>query len=198
MAKTKCEICNRTFKNQNGLDQHNSDKHPKPVKNTKAPKNAKKLGAWLTIIVLIGLFAWGVSFFVGDISECKTMSVTEMNIGGHNNLVSHIHADLKIIIDGAEQVIPTNVGVLPGVMRPTHTHDSTGHIHIEGTCPRDFLVGDFFQVWNKGFDQECIFDKCTDSGTIEMRVNGKDNLDFENYIMGDGDLMVIEYNSNGI
>jgi hypothetical protein len=104
----------------------------------------------------------------GDTSSCKTDPVTEINIGDHSNLALHIHPELQIMIDGIPQPIPSNIGVQTGVMRPLHTHDSTGVLHVEGPCQRDFTIGEFFQIWDQTFTAECIFDKCTSQGTLEM------------------------------
>jgi len=67
MAERKrCEICNRNFKSQEGLDMHNEAKHSsskeEPKKEGKSfkvsPKKIKKLLIWL---VILGLIVWGVS-----------------------------------------------------------------------------------------------------------------------------------------
>ena len=54
-------------------------------------------------------------------------------------------------------------------------------------------LGYFFKVWGKTFNKDCIFDYCTDKGTLKMFVNGKENFDFENYFMHDKDEILIEY-----
>ena len=83
-------------------------------------------------------------------------------------------------------------------MRPLHTHDSSGEVHIEGPYARDFTIGEFFQIWNKTFNSTCIFENCigTESNsTLKMSVNGQESQQFENHIMRDGDEIVIEFTS---
>lgn len=193
--KVRCEICDRTFKDEEGLAQHNAAKHP--IANTKRNFNSKKIRNWTIFIMIIALIiiflGWMISSAFTSINSCKTAPVEEINIGGHTNLKLHIHIDLRILIDGNEEFIPANIGILSGVMRPIHTHDASGEIHIEGPCARDFTLGDFFKIWGREFNSQCVFDKCTDAGSLKITVNGKDNNEFENYIMRDRDNILIEF-----
>lgn len=42
-------------------------------------------------------------------------------------------------------------------MRPLHTHDTSGQIHVEPIVARDITIGDFFLVWGKVFNSSGIF-----------------------------------------
>jgi hypothetical protein len=122
----------------------------------------------------------------------------------------HLHPKLTIIIDGEQVPIPDDIGSRTGKivdthlsgmrMSPTHTHESDGTIHVENNNPtikpETLTLGYFFFVWDKTFNSECIFDHCTDKGTLTMVVNGNKNTEFENYVMQDGDDIVIEYKTN--
>jgi len=195
--KVRCEICDRTFKDIEGLAQHNTAKHSSSSREVKTSVNAKKVRNWAIFVVILGLIIGGiyliVSSTVSGINYCKIAPVIDTNIGGHTNVKLHVHSNLRIVIDGKEQFIPANIGVSPGIMRPLHTHEPDNKIHIEGLCPREFTIGEFFQVWGKRFDSECIFDKCTDSGGLRMIVNGKENKEFDKYVMRDEDKIVIEF-----
>ena len=192
--KVRCEICNRDFKDADSLEQHNMAKHPVVEKRK---FNSRKIGNWVIFILIVaGVFSfilWTVMGAIKESSSCKTDPVTEINIGGHNNVKLHIHADLQIIIDGKEEFIPANIGISTGVMRPLHTHDTDGEIHIEGPCARNFRLGEFFDVWGRNFNSKCIFDKCDDLGVLKMKINGIESNEFENYIMKDHDNILIEY-----
>src|SRR5207244_304602 len=63
----------------------------------------------------------------------------------------HIHPHLDIVILGQKQEIPADIGIVAGCMNPIHTHDQSGQIHIESPEKRDFILADFFAVWNKTF-----------------------------------------------
>lgn len=63
--KKRCEICNRNFKSQEGLDMHNEAKHSpskdEPKKEGKSFKiSPKKIRKQFTWIVIVGLVIWGI------------------------------------------------------------------------------------------------------------------------------------------
>jgi len=61
----------------------------------------------------------------------------------------HIHALLRIYVDGILSPIPKNIGIYEPqhIESSLHTHDETGIIHMEATHPHRFTLGDFFDVW---------------------------------------------------
>ena len=108
----------------------------------------------------------------------------------------HWHPELSIEIKAQKQEIPTDIGI--GVVHnPIHTHDASGTIHIEmeGLVTKDSIkLGQFFKVWEKQFNSNCIFDFCNGpSGAVKMFVNGKESTEFENYLMQDKDKIEIKY-----
>lgn len=198
-----CEICNKEFADEQALAQHNAAKHH--IQEKKPNKiNSRKVRNWTILIIIFLLIVLGLGFgiasYVKERNKCKTAPAEEINIGGHTNINLHKHGDLEIIINGQKQLIPTNIGVGPGVepeyMRPLHTHDASGEIHIEGLCPRNFRIGDFFNVWGKQFNSQCILDACINestNATLKFYVNDQENGLFQDYIMKDDDKMRIEF-----
>jgi hypothetical protein len=61
----------------------------------------------------------------------------------------HIHALLRIYVDGVLRPLPPNIGLDParGIESSLHTHDSTGIIHMEAPHPYNYTLGEFFAVW---------------------------------------------------
>lgn len=61
----------------------------------------------------------------------------------------HIHALLRIYVDGLLSPLPPNIGIdhARDIESSLHTHDATGVIHMEATHPHRFTLGDFFSVW---------------------------------------------------
>jgi hypothetical protein len=50
-------------------------------------------------------------------------------------------------------------------------------------------------VWGKNFNSSCIFEYCNGpDGKLTMTVNGKENFEFERYVMHDKDQIIIKYN----
>lgn len=108
----------------------------------------------------------------------------------------HWHPELSVYIKGVKQEIPANIGI--GVThQPIHTHDATGVIHLEiqGRVTKDDIkLGRFFKIWDKQFNSNCIFNSCNGpDGKMKMLVNGKENTEFDSYIMQDKDKIEIRY-----
>ncbi|TSC84235.1 MAG: hypothetical protein G01um101413_530 [Parcubacteria group bacterium Gr01-1014_13] len=106
----------------------------------------------------------------------------------------HIHPNLKIIINGQAQELPTNIGISNSCMNPLHTHDDSGKIHVESPEKRDFTLADFFAVWKKTFTKDQILNyKVDETHTIRETVNGVETKDYENTVLYDGDQIIIYY-----
>lgn len=144
--------------------------------------------AILTIVILVG----GVFF----LSKTENPSVPESEIVARNGL--HWHPKLTIFIKGKKQEILANVGIGP-IHQPIHTHedakDGVLHMEMKGIVSKeDTKLGSFFRIWGKDFNSTQIFDKTNgQDGTVEMLVNGKENTEFENYLMKDKDDIEIRY-----
>ena len=132
-------------------------------------------------------------------------------------ITDHIHPFLKIIVDGQEVAIPTNLGITSSQHFSPHTHDATGKLHIgegllAGTAQENRYVTlkDFFDVWrttnvgnatlnnpNAVFDSTHLMNKTADAThSVFMTVNGVANTEFENYIPEDNDQIVLTYGAS--
>ena len=194
--KSNCDHCNKEFASAEALNQHKKSKHSEKYKEPLSQKQKKKRKVLIITIVVLGLVVFGIiALMQRDKKENESLNF-EPPQG-----VIHWHPKLTIIIDGVKQVIPANIGLGGSVHSPIHTHDedaTEGVLHMEMNNPtkQTVTLGYFFNVWGKKFSKDCIFEYCTDKGTLKMSVNGKDNLDYEKYFMQDKDEIVIEYISN--
>nr|MBI4156534.1 hypothetical protein [Candidatus Woesearchaeota archaeon] len=196
--KTRCEICDRTFGNADGLTAHNKAKHPELAPKEKKSFPIKKIMNWAIFIVVVGLIVWGIIGLVNKNAANKTI-IDESNLNFEAPIGAiHWHPHLTIKIDGEIIPIPADIGITSTTHFPIHTHETDGIIHMENNNPtkKTVVLGYFFEVWGKKLSKDCIFDYCADKGTLKMSVNGKENFDFENYFMQDGDEILIEYTSN--
>lgn len=147
--------------------------------------------ALLTIVIVVGAI-----FFLSKPSQTQVKSGATEDVITENGL--HWHPRLTISIDGVKKEIPANIGI-GAVHMPIHTHDDAdqGILHMEmaGVVTKEETkLGNFFKVWGKTFNKNQIFDKKnTDSKKVHMTVNGKENTEFENYQMKDGDQIEIRY-----
>ena len=96
----------------------------------------------------------------------------------------HIHPILKIFQGDKPVILPAYIGIKNGCMRPLHTHDASGKVHVESPEKRDFTLGDFFASWEKPFDRENL---------KRMTVNGKDSTEYENLVLRDDDEISLYY-----
>lgn len=148
----------------------------------------------LLIIIAVILSAIWLMNFNSAKEEEANFDIIKKCIN-HVSLSLHIHPHLELIINGEKQKIPANIGVESlDCMRPIHTHDETGTLHIEWKRKRDFPLADFFKVWGKTFDRNQILDYKTDeSHEITMTVNGQRSEEYQKLIVRDGDLIIITY-----
>ena len=170
------------------LDKQKKDEERKQREKTKVTKGVfKKVILWIIALGVLALIVWAIA------SGPKTPQEDIISRSG-----IHWHPTLSILINEEPQEISGNIGIT-GVHRPQsiHTHSPDGVIHVEfsGTVRQDKIrLKEFFRVWRKDFNSECIFDFCNgEEGTVKMLVNGEENFDFENYLMQDGDRIEIRY-----
>jgi len=125
---------------------------------------------------------------------CKTLPAKDISLTESTPLLFHIHPLLTIIILGNVETIPDNVGRSDTVMWPIHTHDSSGMLHVESACVRDYTLGDFFDIWGKRFNSTCILDRCNDGNhMVSMYVNGAQSYEFGGLVLKDAQVIVIKY-----
>ena len=58
--KVRCEICDRTFKDADGLSAHNKAKHPEKIPKERKPLPIKKIRNWSIFILILGLIIVGI------------------------------------------------------------------------------------------------------------------------------------------
>jgi hypothetical protein len=157
----------------------------------------------LIAIIIIGAVGLGLGLY-SLLAVSKTTGYVSLP-----NKPIHWHPHLEIIIKGEKVVIPANIGIGASYssspfydsmmgMTNVHTHDDSGTLHWEvmmyAPTREDLYLSNFFQVWGKTFNENCIFEFCNGpEGSMKMFVNGKQNNDFERYIIRDGDEIVIEF-----
>lgn len=142
-----------------------------------------------------------VAIIVGAIvflSGGSTQTVAKENIVAESGL--HWHPKVTITIKGKKQEIPSSIGLSGQVHQELHTHDEDAkdgvvHMEMKGLVTKDETkLENFFRIWGKEFNEAQIFDKKNGAdGTVTMTVNGKENTEFGNYQMRDGDQIEINY-----
>jgi hypothetical protein len=126
------------------------------------------------IVIIVGLLGWSRLI---QSSNPNTVSTGAF----------HWHPELTIYVKGEKQEIPQGIG-LAGAHKPIHTHDDIPVIHMEfvGAAKKEeTTLGMFFRNWGKDFNSF--------GSSVTMTVNGKENTEFENYQMKDGDKIELHY-----
>lgn len=147
-------------------------------------KNSLPIG-WIVFgLLVVGLIVWIAT--LPRIPESDIIS----------NAGIHYHPHLSITIKGENVPIPAGIGM--GAMEHSiHTHEPDGIVHLEfsGVVKKeDTKLGVFFKIWGKDFSKDSIMGhKTGDGGTVKFKVNGVENVEFENYLMKDGDKIEIIY-----
>ena len=141
----------------------------------------------LIVILLFGGIWWSRSLQSSDPSVISMQGI-------------HWHPELAIFVKGERIEIPENVGIgpmhagMPGYdasmqMAAMHTHDASGVIHLESmrgpVHQNDVRLGQFFSMWGK--------DIRSFGSNMRMMVNGAESVEYENYMMRDGDKIELHY-----
>lgn len=169
---------NLTRKERRAMERHKEQSRPRD-------KGPLILGGILTVIVagMVGLFVAGGG---GSSDQANTPQGEVVSQTG-----VHWHPELEMYVKGERVTIPPNIGLGGGEMK-VHTHDDMPKIHYEyaaGPVTKDMAkLGAFFTTWGKTFNSGQLIDT---KGTVKMTVNGQDNSEYENYVVKDGDKIVI-------
>jgi hypothetical protein len=162
--------------------------------------NKEKINNLIYVLIFVGIVGYGVYYIktAPKIQEADIISRSGM----------HIHPSIIIKIKGEKQEVTANIGIgAIGGMKGVHTHDTTGVLHYEQSgiaIKEDTKFKRFFEIWGRTFNSNCIFDKCNGpEGKVRMTVQNKEdaknniapkeNFDFENYLVLDGDQIEISF-----
>jgi hypothetical protein len=92
-------------------------------------------------------------------------------------LATHYHAHLTISYQGTPVPLVANTGITSTCLYWTHTHDSSGVIHVEApkrAASRQFTLGDFFAVWDQPLSRRQVATLKPGKGEeVKVWVDGK-------------------------
>ncbi len=117
-----------------------------------------------------------------------------------NDGAYHVHAVLRVYVDGGQVPVPANIGIEPEVsaMASTHTHDTSGIIHIESSERYPFTLGQFFTIWGVKFTSTQLGGYLAGNGNVlSVYVNGKPVANPVGYVMAPHDAIVVGYGKPG-
>lgn len=108
-------------------------------------KQRKKLTKWniMLPVLLVGGgtgLAMGFNyFFIGPppVTQCIESE----------NMPFQLYVQLDVTLDGELFGVPANIGITDECVRPVHTHDADGTLHIAYIKPTAFSLGDLIRIW---------------------------------------------------
>src|SRR3990172_10183718 len=181
---SSCPVCGTSLRPEN-LPRHLATVHPREATEAQQQRAHRAavhvaLGRsnapsapipWFPIVVIVCVVAGVAGTAIVVFRPAGPTPITEMCVN-HGGIGSHTHAPLEIYINGVKETIPASIGVAASCMRPVHTHDDSGMIHIELPSAREATLGDFFTVWGKACSADQLMDYYRDaSHVITMTVD---------------------------
>jgi len=73
--KIRCETCDKTFKDVDGLTAHNKAKHSESAPKERKPLPVKKIRNWSIFFIILGLIVFGIIWMS---SSTKTLPPTDL------------------------------------------------------------------------------------------------------------------------
>jgi hypothetical protein len=114
--------------------------------------------------------------------------------------IYHVHAQLKVFVNGKEQKIPNNIGIDQGkgFLSSLHSHDEKGIIHMEAVERYPFKLGQFFTVWGVKFTPTQLGAFKVGPGLVlETYLNGKKVPNGTTMVMKQSDRIVVGFGKPG-
>lgn len=99
-------------------------------------------------------------------------------------LLQHIHPKLRIVVDGKEETIPSDIG-MRGCERAIHMHDVSGEVHVEAQDRHEYTLGEFFVTWGMPMER--------DGYVLEMTVDGAMSTALGTLMFKDKQQIVLQY-----
>ena len=120
-------------------------------KPRKPAPEKKKLTKW-QIILPIALGGAGTGIAIVANMVLVGPPPMEQCIPGEN-VPFHQQAYINVTLDGEPFTVPANIGITSKCVRPLHTHDDSGLIHMQFFKPTRFTLGNFVKLWGLDLKQ---------------------------------------------
>ena len=103
------------------------------------------------------------------------MAISGIECNRSEQLSYHIHSHLDVFVNGVQQQIPSNIGILssPSCLYWLHTHSVDGTVHIEAPGARQFTVGQFLNIWQQTLSNSTAFFNSVSDLPVTAYVDGQ-------------------------
>ena len=103
------------------------------------------------------------------------MAISGIECNRSEQLNYHIHSGLDVFVNGVQQQVPSNIGILssPSCLYWLHTHSANGIIHIEAPETREFMLGQFIDIWEQTLTNSTAFFDSVSDMPVTAYVDGQ-------------------------
>ena len=138
-------------------------------------RRRKRKYMMIIIPVIIAVAAASIAGAILYQPPPTAMAISGIECNRSEQLNYHIHSGLDIFIDGVQQQIPSNIGILssPSCLYWLHTHSANGIIHIEAPETREFLLGQFIDIWEQTLTNSTEFFDSVSDMPVTAYVDGQ-------------------------
>ncbi|AIF84841.1 hypothetical protein NTE_02801 [Candidatus Nitrososphaera evergladensis SR1] len=160
-----------------------------------ADRRKKKKYVMIIVPIIAAVVAIGaVSALLYKPPEVQAISGVECHPSEITNY--HVHAHLDVLVDGKNQTVPSNIGIMqsPHCLFWLHTHDDTGTIHVEAPQQRQFTLGQFMDIWKQTHSGSNSFFDSVAGKPLKAYVNGTEfQGDYKNIELKSRQQIVLAY-----
>lgn len=128
-------------------------------------------------------------------------SVDNITCDPNETLTYHVHAHLRLYINGQEAPVPANIGISQAgqCLYWMHTHDSTGVVHIEAPKAGTYTLGTFVRLWQQQFANLQYPAQLSQASGWQVWVDGKPyEGDFHTIDLQDHTIITMAYNTPNV
>ena len=154
-------------------------------------KHSGKIWAVVGVLGLGGLFAWPI---MNDENRPIVKAWNDAGIeclSGQQPAAMHIHPRLFITVDGVNEPISGDMGIVRGCMTEVHVHTGEDNVlHVESVfANKEFKLSDFVEtIYGQSIEREGY--------TLEMKVDGELSTEYGEFVFAeDGQVIELEYTS---
>jgi hypothetical protein len=101
------------------------------------------------------------------------------------NLPYQAYVTVSVTINDQPVEVPASIGISENCLRPIHTHDTSGLVHVVYDTPHNFTVGHFLWYWGFNIQQ---YD-------TTVYVNGIQQDKYLDIVLRDGMSIILDFKS---
>jgi hypothetical protein len=208
-----CGECDKGFESKDSMESHKIHKHMnkeerkvafEQSRKHKDSKNAKqKVFSYIMVILIALVVLYGAYTFLDSTATVNEEGETVILGGTYTGGEVHWHSTLAITVCGENVELPQpSIGSDGSVHGQSYVgtpnvHLHTGpKVHVEGNIQKaeDISLGVIMENLGLKYSTTELLDKvngdlCPDGseGTVQLKVNEKDNSKLSNYVLADGE-----------